>query len=86
MEKTEKVLSEVLHERLNQEKRWGQQNHNPFVWATILGEEVGEVSKAIQECYFRRASWLEYRQELIQVAAVAVAMVESFDRNGGFHE
>jgi len=70
------VLSEVLEERAKQEFKWGEQNHWPSFWANILGEEVGEVSHAILE-----QDWTNYREELIQVAAVAVAMVESFDRN-----
>lgn len=74
--KTENVLKEVKHERHNQEIKWGEQNHQPLKWLAILGEEVGETNKAILEDDLEN-----YREELIQVAAVAVAMVESFDRD-----
>ncbi|EKO51299.1 hypothetical protein LEP1GSC131_2064 [Leptospira kirschneri str. 200802841] len=51
----------------------------------ILGEEVGEVQKAALESYFRyegkNHDYSEYRNELIQVAAVAISMIECFDRN-----
>lgn len=51
----------------------------------ILGEEVGEVQKAALESYFRyegrNNDYSDYRKELIQVAAVAIAMIESYDRN-----
>lgn len=79
------VLQEVLEERAKQHLKWGQQDHAPAEWLMILGEEVGEANKAALETFFgyEGASRLysEYRKELIQVAAVAVAMVESLDRN-----
>ena len=37
----------VALERLNQDKKWGEQNHNPSEWLAILVEEVGELSTAI---------------------------------------
>ena len=54
----------------------GIQNHKRYVWSSILGEEVGEVNKAIND-----GDLDNYREELVQVAAVAVAMIESYDRN-----
>lgn len=85
------VLCEVEIERYRQDGLWGEQNHTPAIWLMILGEEVGEANKAALEALVatkRGASWAmtnhwqrEYRAELIQVAAVAVAMVESLDRN-----
>ncbi len=82
---TQQVLNEVSQERARQENKWGQQNHSPANWLMILGEEVGEVNKAALETYFKYEGadkdYSSYREELIQVAAVAVAMVESLDRN-----
>lgn len=85
------VLNEVFREREKQDEKWGQQNHSPPDWLMILGEEVGEANKAALESYFynkgprepesKDKDYSEYRKELIQVAAVAVAMVESLDRN-----
>lgn len=69
------VLAEVSEERGNQERTWGVQNHDPDKWYRILGEEFGEVAHALNE-----GDLVNYREELIQVAAVAVAMVESIDR------
>jgi len=83
------VLDDVVEERLRQEKKWGQQNHNPFEYLAILGEEVGEVNRAALENYdYRDRMWVAkdnprwgpYRKELVQVAAVAVAMIECLDR------
>lgn len=77
------VLCEVEDERYRQEKKWGKQNHPVEDYYTVLAEEFGEVGKAI--CEFRlqkKGSLDDIRAELIQTAAVAVAMVESLDRNG----
>lgn len=69
------VLVEVRSERIRQDATWGEQNHHPLYWLAILGEEVGEANEAAL-----RQSYSEYRKELLQVAAVAVAAIESFDR------
>lgn len=79
--KTVNVLYEVEIERERQEAKWGQQNHHPFHYLAILGEEVGEANKAAVQAFGEGGEWIEYRKELIQVAAVAVAMIECFDRN-----
>lgn len=66
------IIIEIVNERILQDKRWGKQNHSPFVWLAILGEEFGEANKAILQCN-------DYRNEMIQVAAVAIAAIESLD-------
>lgn len=82
---TEKILQEVKAERAQQDTKWGEQDHHPIEWLAILGEEVGEANKAALEAHFagyaRTGKYEDYREELVQVAAVAVAMIESFDRN-----
>lgn len=77
------VYNEIIGERRRQEQLWGPQNHSPANWLMILGEEVGEANKAALEHHFnyKGASLQAYRAELVQVAAVAVAMIESLDRN-----
>jgi len=92
--KTASVLNQVFAEREEQHKKWGQQNHPGTDYLMILGEEVGEANKEYLEMHFacktpRPANSGEivpdfsaYRKELIQVAAVAVAMVETLDRLG----
>lgn len=79
------VLKEVAAERERQEAKWGEQNHTPFAYLAILGEEVGEANKAALETFFEyeRADtvYAEYRKELVQVAAVAVAAIECLDRD-----
>lgn len=74
------VIEDVALERSNQDVTWGQQDHDPALWLAILTEEVGEVSKEIADGIFAPFNGPAYRAELVQVAAVAVAAVEAFDR------
>jgi len=68
--------AEIDAERTRQELKWGEQNHSPDRWLVILGEEFGECCK---DSFEGRYSLL--RTELIHVAAVAIAVIESLDRN-----
>ena len=81
---TYRVLIEVEEERNNQDRKWGEQNHEHYRWCAILGEEVGEVSEAVLKADPEEGeggAFIRIREELIQVAAVAVAWVESYDRS-----
>jgi NTP pyrophosphatase (non-canonical NTP hydrolase) len=71
----EKTFGEIRNERNRQERSWGVQNHQPEHWLCILFEEVGEASAAML-----KNQMTQYRTEMVQVAAVAVAAIESFDR------
>lgn len=85
-----KQISDILAERKRQDAKWGEQNHDPITWLAILMEEVGETAKEAltmrcqpndphgDEKY--EAARLRYRDEALQVAAVAFAMLECFDR------
>lgn len=84
------VTDEVQDERRKQDKKWGPQNHAPLEWIAILVEEVGEATKEAMEYHFEGKYYpadefrlKRYRAELMQVAAVAVAAIESLDRNEG---
>ena len=85
----EDILLEIKQERFEQDAKWGQQNHDPVSWNAILGEEIGEVAKEVVEFIFHGGDSKDskelilgkMRMELIQSAAVIVAMIESFDRN-----
>lgn len=90
---TQIVLDEVARERTSQDQQWGEQNHHPFAWLAILAEEVGEANTAAMEaCVWRPGDFPgtgkhtmhplnHFREELIQVAAVAVSIVECIDRD-----
>jgi NTP pyrophosphatase (non-canonical NTP hydrolase) len=71
----ENIFLEIHDERNRQDSLWGEQNHDPYYWLTILVEEVGEVAKALCE---KKPD--EYRYELVHTAAVAVSMIECYER------
>ena len=91
------ILADITAERGRQDAKWGEQNHNPQDWLMILQEEVGEFARAHMEVHYDqgpgsiegteawRAAYNEkrkhIREELVQAAAVLVAMIECGDRN-----
>lgn len=70
------IFREIREERIRQDKKFGEQHHSLPVWNLILGEERGEVERAILEHDPDHT-----REELIQVAAVAVAMIQTIDKH-----
>ena len=88
LERCCRILPDVVDERYRQEDKWGDQSGNhDFEWASILGEEFGEVCAAANEANFKTGKtpgdFGHLRAELIQVAAVAVAWVEAIDKREG---
>jgi len=77
------VLSDVNHERRRQVRKWGEQHHDDAWWCVIEMEELGEVAKEVFDGYSLGSNDPNYvarlREELVQVAAVAVAWVEDID-------
>jgi len=80
LEIAEQAITDVIKERGRQDAKWGEQNHHPFLYLTVLMEEVGEASQAALQATFGGMTWADYRKEVVQAAAVAVAMIEAFDR------
>jgi len=72
------VADDVLDERTKQNIKWGKQNHPYTVWLAILMEEVGEVAQAMQvnRSWGKKSDAGDLYNELVQVAAVAVAIAE----------
>lgn len=73
----EEVLAEVRGERARQANQWGHKVHEQRTseyGCRVLGEEFGEVCRAVNE-----RDREQCRLELVQVAAVAVAMIEALD-------
>jgi hypothetical protein len=89
------AFAALLQERLRQDAKWGEQNHDPITWLAILGEEVGEASQNALTARFHQhsppgcGSAAEFREdqlrcfrtEMVQVASVALAIVECMDRD-----
>jgi len=78
--KEDQIYEWIKLERRNQDHKWGEQNRTPLYWLGVLMEEVGEVAKALIEdkdpVYLNKAEY-----ELVQVAAVAIAFIDSLRRN-----
>lgn len=69
------VMENVFEELYHQREKFGDQNHKSVTeWLVIEGEELGEANRAAYE-----RDWENYREEMIQVAAVAVAAVIALD-------
>lgn len=91
MSTTQTAIESVLYERGRQLQKWGVQDHPIADWFLIFGEEVGEAHREACEHVFQLRFPEHYpfdpqrlhrlRAELVQAAAVAVAMIESLDRN-----
>jgi len=75
--KLKTALFLIEQERELQDKKWGIQNHAPEYWLGILGEEFGEVCKAVIE----KDTVNHICEELIQVAAVATAFAQCIRKN-----
>lgn len=80
------IIERVHAERLRQDDKWGfpQKNSLPE-WGVILAEEVGEVMTEINESHFRQRPHHDLITELIQVAAVAISIVEHLEHEKGEH-
>lgn len=78
------VIQAVLNERERQDAKFGPQRRlNPGLWHLILSEEVGEVAEASLDIRHPDAGLTQFkhlRDELVQVAAVAIATIEDYDR------
>lgn len=71
-----RIMANIAAERTRQDAKWGIRPGDHPEWFSIMFEEVFEVSKALND----RQPIDELREELIQVAAVAVAWIEGLDR------
>ena len=69
-------LMEIAFERESQDNKWGEQNHHPVYWIAVIAEEHGEAAKKAIEFKFEN-----YREELVHLAAVTLAAIESLDRD-----
>lgn len=80
---TRPALASVITEMDKQDSRWGlDRDQHPYVWQTILTEEVGELAQAILHDDFGGSHAGTAREEAVQIAAVALQIIEYYDRIG----
>lgn len=83
---TDTIEQNIREERKRQNLKFGVQNHDPMTFMCILTEEVGEAAQAANDARFAKTKFAEqtnliaFREELVQVAAVAKQMIECLDR------
>jgi hypothetical protein len=70
------VLVEIAAERTRQDQLWGIQDHEATTWLAILLKQVGQAADA-----GLNGRPADLRKQFVQVASVAVAAIESYDRN-----
>lgn len=76
------IFKLINGERDRQDQLWGYPQNNTFCeWSSILAEETGELVKELNDLNFTCARGSKERvlTEAIQVAAVAVSIIEHFD-------
>ncbi len=66
-------------ERVRQTNKFGEQRHNNFAWASILGEEYGEACKAANDNCFKLAPESDVQKGLVETAAVAAAFWQNIN-------
>lgn len=81
--KQEEIIAHIRAERGRQDATWGTGDHTLPEWLTILTEEVGELAAAILCKRFGNDDHteLDWQKECIQVAAVAVRILEQADED-----
>jgi hypothetical protein len=71
-------LKEVLHKREEQDSEWGgpahDDEHSLSDWLTYIDKQLGRAGEAVV------TDTAEYRRRLVDIAALALAAMESFDR------
>lgn len=73
------VYDEIRLERMRQDEKWGGPDHDDEHLVHNWSYSINQHANA---AYFAPSSE-ESRRELVQVAALAVAAIESLDRKGG---
>lgn len=76
----DRIFRDIDDERYRQEQKFGSQRHSWPIWSAILSEECGEVAEACLRAHWDGNADLGHlREELVQVAAVAVQVIEKID-------
>jgi hypothetical protein len=82
MEKTQRVLDQVAEELERARKKFPTWPTDPFHALAVLGEEFGELQKAVVQKVYepnKNVMLWDIRAEAIQTAAMALRFLESID-------
>jgi hypothetical protein len=74
-----RTLTDIDLERDNQNDKWGgpdnDDTHTGFHWVAIFSTHLGKLAHSLWHGDVKR-----YRQQLVRIAAIAVAAIEACDR------
>lgn len=73
------IFEEIKAEKKRQEVKYGIQDHDPFIWTSILSEELGKADEALIDSYFSNIDIEEFRKHIVQLGAVCVSTLECLD-------
>lgn len=82
MDEIKKQLRKNIYQLIDEERqrqivKWGDDRClDPFVWVAVLAEEIGEASEAV----LKAESQKDLEDEIVQIAAVAVAWLEDLSK------
>lgn len=78
----ERHLEEIKSEFKRQDLLYGEQNHTPLKWVPILVKQVGSVAEQADKFdnTGKDLNLEKYETEVIQVAAVAIRMLQCLKR------
>jgi len=85
-----KAFKAIRDERERQNEKWGVQTHSLCGWIAVLTEEVGEAAREALDIEINPKpgklgdysdAFERFRKEMVQVAAVAVQILEYLDRD-----
>lgn len=79
-DEAQSALQSVREELDAQVREWGITNHPPEIWLALLAKQMGHMADDILDHRIHRALIGTYRQELVELTAVAMAALECFDR------
>jgi len=83
------VFALIEAERARQIAKWGDgQALTPLEYLSIIGEEYGEVCRAVHDTYFADqyptggtpGDYSQYEKELIQLATVCMAAIQNLQK------
>lgn len=76
------VFDQIRQERARQDRQWGgddhDDEHNPGDWLNFIDEHRARARKAVMSRANRSDE--EYRKQLVEIAALAVAATQAYDR------
>jgi len=70
------LFNKCVIEHENQINKWGIQTHTVFEWLAYATEELGELSNAISEYYYRDGKKSDIVNEAIQTATLCLKIAE----------